>query len=358
MASVEAPARPSRQWEFDALRVVAICGVVAIHVIGLFLGNRELRGTMRWWVAVTLDIGFTWAVPVFVMLSGALVLAPAAHAAGPRAFYRKRFARILPAMIFWHLFYLLIVRLWLNDERLTLKGTAIQLIDAKIYTALYFLWLIAGLYLIAPVLAAWLQGGGPRRAYLTAAAILGWTVIVWIIPQVSGLLGVARPITAGAWTMWCSYVGYFVAGYALRRLVLKGRGLAAAAVLGALLLAELIWQYGHRGEFRLLDAVFPVFYFGAVTAVVAICIVLVAVGIGARWSPPDAVRSVFKKLSDATFGVFLVHLFVLALVQKAFPVVAAADSLSALLVAYGAILVISFAISMIAARIPYVRTVF
>src|SRR5690349_16550006 len=103
------PPRPTRRWEFDALRVAAIGGVVAIHVIGMFLGNRELAGTARWWLAAAVDKGAIWAVPVFVMLSGALVLAPAAHAAGPAAFYRKRFARIIPAMITWHLAYLLLV---------------------------------------------------------------------------------------------------------------------------------------------------------------------------------------------------------------------------------------------------------
>ena len=41
---------------------------------------------------VVVDIGNVWVIPVFVMVSGALVLGPRAHAAGPRAFYRKRAA--------------------------------------------------------------------------------------------------------------------------------------------------------------------------------------------------------------------------------------------------------------------------
>ncbi|MEU4425150.1 acyltransferase family protein [Actinoplanes sp. NPDC024001] len=356
--AAEAPVRKARQWEFDALRVVAISGVVAIHVVGLFLANRELRGTLRWWIAAVIDIGAIWAVPAFVMLSGALVLAPAAHAAGPRAFYRKRFVRILPAMIVWHLIYLFVVRIWLNEQALTVKGVAILVIDARVYTALYFLWLIAGLYLVAPVLVPFLQAGGPRRAYLTAAAILGWTLVVWIIPPVSGLLGVARPITLGAWTMWCSYVGYFVAGYALRNLVLRGRALAAVALLGAVALAEVIWHYGNRGRFPVLDALLPVSAFGAAVATSAICIFLVAAGIGGLWTPAEPVQRVFKQLSDASFGVFLVHLLILALVQRAVPVIKAGDDLTALLIAYAGILVASFAVSMGAARVPYLRSIF
>jgi surface polysaccharide O-acyltransferase-like enzyme len=350
--------RPARQWEFDALRVAAICGVVAIHIIGLFLGNRGAQGGTRWWLAVAVDVGAIWAVPVFVMLSGALVLTPAAHAAGPAAFYRKRFARIIPAMIVWHLVYLLLVRGWLHGESLAPRRVAVMLIDAKIYTALYFLWLIAGLYLLAPVLATWLHAGGPRRALATAGSILGWTLVAWALPGVSALLGATRPVTLGAWTQWGAYVGYFVAGWALHKLILSRRALAAAAVLAVVLLAELIWQYGQRGRFPVLDAVLPVHYLGAVTAAVSICLLLVAVGVGARWSPPEHVRQVLKRLSDASFGVFLVHLLIFALVQEAVPATRGAGSLSALVGTYAVVLVASFAVSVGAARVPYLRAIF
>ncbi len=100
---------PPRRWDLDALRLLAIAAVVAIHVFGLLVSAGR-RGSPHWWGAVVIDIGLTWAVPVFVMISGALVLAPRAHAAGPAVFYRKRFARIVPALLVWHLVYLLGVR--------------------------------------------------------------------------------------------------------------------------------------------------------------------------------------------------------------------------------------------------------
>lgn len=351
--------RPARQWEFDALRVVAICGVVAIHVIGMFLRFPTDPGGTRWWLAAAVHEGSNWAVPVFVMLSGALVLTPAAHAAGPWAFYRKRLARIVPALVVWHVVYLLLVRGYLHDEPLAPKGVALLFIDAKVYTALYFLWLIAGLYLVAPILAAWLHAGGRRRAFATAGGILGWTVVTYAVPTVAVLLGSTRPINPGALTQWLGYVGYFVAGWALHKLVLGRRALLATAVLAVLLLAELIWQFGHRGRFPVLDAVLPARgYQGATTAAASICILLVAVGVGARWSPPERLRQWLKRLSDASFGVFLCHLLIFALVQEVFPTTAGSTSLSDLVVAYVAVLILSFAVSIGAARVPYLRAIF
>ena len=142
--------------------MAAICGVVAIHVFGLVISEHE--GSRGWWAGVVLDVGSTWVVPVFVMISGALLLAPRAHASGPVAFYRKRFVRIVPALIVWHLVYQLVVRQLIRGQDLDWGTATANLINGKTYTALYFLWLIAGLYVIAPVLAAFLSGGGRRRA--------------------------------------------------------------------------------------------------------------------------------------------------------------------------------------------------
>lgn len=350
--------RPARRWEFDALRVVAIAGVVAIHIIGMMVINPKITGTPRWWGAVAVHAGSTWVVPAFVMLSGALVLAPGAYAKGTSNFYRKRFARIVPALVVWHLVYLFGIRLWLLDQDVTARNSAQRLLDAEVYTGLYFLWLIAGLYLIAPVLAGFLHAGGERRALVTAAVALGWGVVLWILPGISTLLGTKRVNDLGAWDQWIPYVGYFVAGWALHRVVLGRKALWVAAVAAVVLLGELIWQSGHKGDFRTLDAVLPVHRLGLVAAAAAICVFLLTVGIGARWSPPETLRRLFTRLSDASFGVFLVHLVLFALLRETVPAVRAAASPAVMVAAYLAVLGTSFLISIGASRVPYLRTVF
>ncbi len=350
--------RPARRWEFDALRVVAIAGVVAIHVIGMMVINPAIVGTVRWWGAVAVHAGSTWVVPAFVMLSGALVLAPNAYAKGTWSFYRKRFVRIVPALVVWHLVYLFGIRLWLLDQDVTLRRSAQWLLDGQVYTALYFLWLIAGLYLVAPVLAAFLHAGGERRALVTAAVALGWCLVLWIVPNISTLLGTKRVSDLGAWDQWVPYVGYFVAGWALRRTVLSRTALWGVLAATVVLLGELIWQAGHVGRSRTLDAVLPVHRLGFVTAAAAIGVFLLAVGVGARWSPPEPVRRLLTRLSDASFGVFLVHLVLFALLRETVFAVRVASSPAVMVTAYAAVLGASFLISIGAARVPYLRNIF
>ncbi|GLY99666.1 acyltransferase family protein [Actinoplanes sp. NBRC 103695] len=361
-AVLDLPARrsapPARRWELDALRVAAICGVVAIHVVGMMLGNNDLTGSRRWWAAVAIDLGLVWTVPVFVMISGALLLSPRAHAAGPVVFWRKRFARIVPALVVWHLVYLAGVRVWLKGEELTRGAVVAWLLDAKVYTALYFLWLIAGLYAVAPVIAAFLHSGGRRRTAATAAVTLVFTLVVFAASGLAALNGTPRPIALGALTMWLPYVGYFIAGRALHRVVLPAWGVVVAGVVAAALLAEVVWQYGHKPAYPVLQQVLPPGYLGAATALAAVCVVLVATGLGARLAPGPRLAALLRRLSDASFGVFLVHLLIFEVVRRLVPAVASADSLHVMVAAWAVVVSASFVVSLLAARIPYLRTVF
>ncbi|GLY99665.1 acyltransferase family protein [Actinoplanes sp. NBRC 103695] len=350
---VQPKTRPRRQWELDALRVIAIVGVVAIHVSGLLLAHG--KGTLSWWAAVTVNVGSTWVVPVFVMISGALLLAPRAHVDGPAAFYRKRFVRILPALVAWHLIYLFGVRVLLRGEPFRPRSALINLLDAKTFTALYFLWLIAGLYVIAPVIAAFLRGGGPRRAFCVAGVALLSTQMAYGLSTLSSLLGEPRPIHLGAWNQWWPYVGLFVAGWALRGVVLRPAGIVTAAVVGVLAVAEPIWQYAdpHR-----LLAFLPITRLGPMMAVAAICFFLVAVGVGARVTPAPRAAFALRRLSDAAFGVFLVHLLILEVLRVALPPVEAARSPWVLAATFVVTLTVSFVISLAAAKARYVRAIF
>ncbi|MFD2766173.1 acyltransferase [Micromonospora eburnea] len=355
-ASPAAP--PARQYGLDGLRILAICGVVAIHVVGLYVVKADHRSGGRWWLATAIDIGAIWTVPVFVMISGALLLSPRAHRAGPAVFYRKRFVRILPALVVWHLVYLLVVRVALRGEELDPTKIGTLLIDARVYTALYFLWLIAGLYVITPVLATFLADGGRRRAYVTAAVALGWTMGAFMISGAASLLHAPRPISLGAWTMWWPYVGYFLAGWALHHVRLRGWRLVAVLLGTAVLLAEGVWRWGSKPDLPVVQALFPVSYVGTTVALAAIGVFLVGISLGARLRPSERIGRLIVRLSDASFGVFLVHLLLLALIQWAFPEWPLGKSLTATLLTCVGVIVGSFAVSLGAARVPYLRAIF
>jgi len=89
-------------------------------------------------------------VPLFVMLSGALLLNPSKADEPMGVFFKKRFNRIGLPLIFWTLVYFIwSFNVW--GKPMTLSNIGQGLISGS-YPILWFLYLLVGLYLATPIL--------------------------------------------------------------------------------------------------------------------------------------------------------------------------------------------------------------
>ncbi|AIY16030.1 putative integral membrane protein [Pimelobacter simplex] len=337
---------------------MAILGVLAIHIFGLILGEEQLRGTSTWYFGLIIDLGSTWCVPVFVMISGALLLDPRAHVGGPGIFLRKRALRLVPALVVWHLVYLLLVRRVFFDDRPTIENVLLQLIDGRIFTALYFLWLILGLYLVAPVLAAFLADGGRKRAVVTAVVASAWTAVILALPGITTELGSPRPRGDNIVIMFLPYIGIFVAGYAWREPQRHGWRWLWTGALAVALMAETIWQYNVRPDHTWLQALSPVAYFSPLVVIASVCLFVCVIDLCSRVELPDRAQRVLRSLGAATFGVFLCHLVFYSVFRRWYPDFWADPRPVAKIQMYVAIVVLSFALSLVARKVPVLRRVF
>jgi peptidoglycan/LPS O-acetylase OafA/YrhL len=98
----------------DLARILAILGVVGIHTLagGVADGSVGLLGLI-------LNMTLTCSVPVFFMISGALTLDPRSHRAGPGEFLRRRAVRVLPALVIWSAFYMVVISGWVSGQQWT-----------------------------------------------------------------------------------------------------------------------------------------------------------------------------------------------------------------------------------------------
>ena len=336
------------------LRVTAVIGVVIIHAMRPLSTNRTIEG---WQAASVMDLMFVWAVPVFVMISGALVLDRSAHAAGPAAFYRRRFARILPPLIAWNLIYLTFVRYAVEQRPVSLTELRVMAVDGNFYGALWFLWIIVGLYLVAPILAAFLTDDR-RRALITGWAFTAFTAAVFVMAGVTQLWGQGRPEALTILTQWWPFVGLFVLGLAYRDTMPRRAKVAALTLAGVALLALVVWQYiaVPRGYMFQLS---QVAYYGAAVMVASVCVFVVGNTAGTKvFGGPrsgSSATGVLKILAEAAFGVFLCHQLILALLVRYVlaPVSFSNAVILALLTTIGA-----FAVSLSARLVPGVRRIF
>jgi surface polysaccharide O-acyltransferase-like enzyme len=339
------------------LRIVAIAGVVTIHTVGGTAAMPGARETWRGQLAIVADIGAIFAVPVFVMISGALTLDPSRYT-GPAAFLRQRALRIVPPLVFWHAWYLGIV-LWIRDQPLTVQQTARLIMNGQLFTALYFFWVVLGLSLVSPVLIPFLSSVGRRGAVvagLAAAAVPALSI------STMGLRRAPVALMDSAWTLWLPYLGVFLLGWGLRGVVLRGPALVATG-LGTLAMGLLLaWQWRNPAAPGWLQTLNPVSYYGFGAMAYSCGVFLVAHslvrpgGALAIASRPRAVR-LGRLLGDATLGVFALHLTIVTLLLR-LPMIGGAPASPTgleMVARVVVVLLVTYPLVLVLRRVPYVR---
>ncbi len=131
-------------------KILAIYAVVIIHVAAETVSGNDV-GTGYWWVGNFYESIARWCVPLFVMISGALLLDPAKKE-NLMTFYQKRLARIFIPIAFWSIFFLgwTVLQSSFRGEAITTLDLMKKLLSGKPYFHMWFLYMILGLYLFTP----------------------------------------------------------------------------------------------------------------------------------------------------------------------------------------------------------------
>ena len=294
------------------LRVIAIFGVVSIHNSAPNASHPRARESTVGNVAIALDLPFIFAVPLFIMLSGALLLDPDRFTTTGE-FLRKRALRIVPALVFWNLFYIVLNGIldgWPGPVEVVRR-----LVTGQVAVHLYFFWIVLGLTLLTPALVRWVGATG-RREWL-AGGLLAVSV-----PVLTAMTTVLReqPLTFvhTAWTWWVPYLGVFILGWALRGVLLGGVWLVAAVLLVMGLIVLVAWQWRNPAAPDWLQTAAPVNYYGPTTTLLAVLIFLAAQAALSRDGilAPLVSRRLMRvvgPVGGATLGIFGLHLGVLQL---------------------------------------------
>ncbi|SFQ30250.1 Surface polysaccharide O-acyltransferase, integral membrane enzyme [Amycolatopsis arida] len=214
----------------------------------------------------------------------------------------RRLGRIGWPLLFWSVAYLGLQR-WFGagDPRITEGGPA-GMLDAVLLGRpmyhLYYLFIAAGLYLLAPFLRLVVHGLTPEGNRLLAVGALALAVVSGLLDWRLGTGG------ANAVSLFVPFVGYFLLGHHLANLRPARRRwpwltvgvLAAAACWGAYLLAV------RSGAPAAVDYTESFLHPAAVLAAVALF-----AGVTARSATGSVGSARTERPSGRTFGVYLAH---------------------------------------------------
>ncbi len=289
----------------DIARIGACFMVVVLHVAAV---NFDVFDD-RWWASNFYDSLTRSCVPVFLMISGVLLLNKEENLP---AFFRKRFARILPPLLFWSLFYMA----W-NTSQGQSYGAWYKwiktLASGPVVFHLWYLYAIAGIYLFVPFLRSiWLASGlAEKRMFLAFWMLVSaWPIVrtvfdintdVLQIYELGSFFGLIGYLFLGAYVFevyqskllkgphWWANVGFF-------------------AVFSTLTMTATFAYSKH------MDSPDSLFYdyLSPFVMAASVCVFNVLYGLGAklkRYSP------ILSQISACTLGVYCLHIFVLQRVE-------------------------------------------
>lgn len=277
-------------------RIAAAVAVVTIHVTSHLVFSWGDVNARLWHFGDLLQSASRWCVPVFVMVSGALLLhtRPADTAVD---FFRRRAGRIAIPLVVWTVFFL-----WFDaintDQPLNVYHFVQGFLWGRPYYHLYFLYVIAGLYLITPFLRI-LVAGASRRL-LVAAVLVSFGLAAADRFQHWWMGGGGF----NAFSYFLPWIGYYLLGYLLATATIRrGHAAWAAAAFGLAVATT------HLGTWWMFATIGPqrgrLLYenFAPTTIVAAAAVVVFLRAVSER--PTSSVWP--RRLADLTFGIFLLH---------------------------------------------------
>ncbi|MFC3996426.1 acyltransferase [Nocardiopsis sediminis] len=342
-----APPHPTA-W-LDFARVAAMLAVVLVHVFAPVVTTVHSEfASPAWWTANAVDSMLRWCVPVFVMISGALLLRPRDE--GLRRFYTKRFSRIGVPLAVWTALYVA-WEIWRTG--ISPMEAVSDVLSGAPSLHLYFLFVLAGLYVLTPFLRVLVEHSTTVSLWWFAAVM---SAIGMADQAISALDGVGEPNAA---TRFLPYIGYYFMGYLLtrtaptRRAVWTAGAVFAASVAatgaGAAALALLAGGWGGTAAY-VYDYLSP-----TVLAMSAAAFVLLRAA-GTRLYGRTGTPRWLSVLSSLSFGVFLVHVVVLYTLRDITGVPGSAHGMLAMAGLHAtAVLTVSLLVTALFQRIPGLR---
>jgi len=146
------------------LRLVALYAVIILHCTSLLLMQYGKVSTGDWLVADFLNATVRFAVPVFVMITGALLL-HREYEIG--SFLKKRLVRVVVPFLFWSLVY---IGYSLYNEEIVFTGDVwanikivLHLLKTGSSYHLWYVYMLIGLYFFIPVIGKFVRHASEKE---------------------------------------------------------------------------------------------------------------------------------------------------------------------------------------------------
>lgn len=292
----------------DSLRTIATISVIVLHTsfppVKLF-GTIDLSS---WWAGNFFDGGSRFCVPIFFMISGALLLSKDYSLS---SFFKKRFFKIIPPFIFWSFAYIAfnIAVSYYQGESMSISEIA-KFTCSQLYNGssghMWFIYTIIGLYLIVPIVRSCIKH--------TSNKTVVYFLLIWGVTLIFNWPYLKDYKPAIELMYFSGYMGYMVLGYYLFQSNNKflNNKLTAVSMFIVGTITTLLATYLLSRRVNAFDTSMYV-YLTPNVALSAMGVFLFFKNYEIKWVPIKKFTSI---VSINSYGIYLIHILVLIIISK------------------------------------------
>lgn len=325
----------NRAIQYDLIRIFACLLIVMMHAP---LTGSEADGLLLSALSYLTAPG----IGLFFMVSGALLL-PVKTGTG--AFLRRRFTKIVIPAIVWTLFYIVCNMIW-TSKIPTWKMLLSIPLSTQGNPVFWFIYTLVGLYLLSPILSRWIRNANRRE--------IEFYLCLWGITLCYPLLDLILDINTsntGILYYFAGYAGYFLLGYYLRAYPER---IPFSWSIAAMIIALIVPATFKLGNIRL--DFYSIFWYLSVFVAVQCLFWWQLFCSKSHNRIVITNHSCLAIVSQLTFGVYLVHIFIMRYLLWKWDIVLAVhpywlQTSAIILLTFAGSLIVSYLISLL----PFAR---
>lgn len=315
----------SRSISLDILRILACLGVITIHTAGSSIFHHMVEvGTLWYNECLIMDALVRWSVPVFAMLTGFFLLDSNKELSVGKLL-TKYVLRIVVALVVWSFFY-----------AFTLHKSLLPFGSQEGH--FWYIGMLIGLYLSIPIL----------RVIASNKSLLPYFCWIWLFFMCYRFVGnfCVLPFSLDN-VLFVDYAGYVLWGIYCMDLLPKIRKWVLCVVAaGGLFSTIFAAVYSQDCETQFFSYVVP--------GVIIFSIIWFYLFATCELHSPAWMSGLIRMFSDCTFGIYLVHMWIL--IQVFFRVHRFVEQPFLLtIICVGMVFLGGFFISYLLKKIPYIN---
>jgi surface polysaccharide O-acyltransferase-like enzyme len=296
----------------DLIRVIAIVLVIMLHAAiepDPIIAQMTQASVWRWWTENIYNSLARPSVPLFVLLSGSLLLQPS-KIEPLNTFFKKRFRRIGLPFLFWGIAYFA-WRFFVNHEELSLNSI-LQGIFTGPYYHFWFLYMLVGLYLVTPILRVVVAYSNRK--------LLGFFILLWFfgvtVPPLLSLFG-SYSLESNVFII-VGWVGYYLLGVYMLQVRLRSSILFVLLILGFSWIA--VGTYFMTAFFGGIRSYFFYDYLSASVILTSVALFQLLRTFSPIWLETRYPRTakLLHQISQNTLPIYLFHVMILESLQKGY----------------------------------------